>query len=412
MTRLLSIYKHLKPLSTLGFSIIVVALLGACRSVAPSAIASESEALPVKLAAVESAMIRDTSEFIANLESRKSVNLQPRVQGQISRIFVRAGDTVKAGTPIMQIDAAQQQAAVSASIAAVDSAQAELDNARATLNTYQAERLEKVANLNFNRQQYQRFANLHTNGAISRQALDQYQNSLAGAKASLRVIDAQIEAQKAVIARTERAVRQAQANTQQQQVQLQYFAITAPFDGTVGDIPVKVGSFVDSATRLATVTENKVLEVNISIPVNRSQDIRVGTPIELTDAQGKVIGISRVSFIAPNVANNMQSVLTKARLDNPKRQLRADEFVSARVIWEKRPGVTVPSIAISRVAGQNFVFVAKQGEAELVVRQRPVKLGNIEGNNYQVLEGLKPGERIAVTGLLQLSDGAAITPKS
>jgi multidrug efflux pump subunit AcrA (membrane-fusion protein) len=96
------------------------------------------------------------------------------------------------------------------------------------------------------------------------------------------------------------------------------------------------------------------------------------------------------------------------------------------VIWNQRQGVVVPATAITRLGGQNFVFVAQQAppqkqqsqeqseraQPELIARQKPVKLGNIQGNNYQVLEGLKPGERLVVSGLLNLRDGAPITPES
>jgi hypothetical protein len=130
------------------------------------------------------------------------------------------------------------------------------------------------------------------------------------------------------------------------------------------------------------------------------------------DREGKTVGTSRVFFIAPNTTNAAQSVLVKSLFDNSRGQLRADQFVRARAIWDKSTGISVPTTAISRVAGQEFVFVAEKNQSGLIARQQAVKLGNIEGNNYQVMSGLKAGDRIAVSGLLQLSDGAAITPQS
>jgi RND family efflux transporter MFP subunit len=230
-------------------------------------------------------------------------------------------------------------------------------------------------------------------------------------RSNIAAQQAEVEAQGAEVIGAERQIQYFIANTREQQARLQYYTITAPFDGIVGNIPVKEGNFVNPETNLAKLTQNDALEVNISIPASRSRDIRIGTTIELINAQKQVVGTSRVFFISPNVANNTQSILIKARLDNTRRQLRADEFVRARVIWEQKPGLRIPSIAISRIAGQSFVFVAEQSKTGLIARQRSVRLGNIEGNNYQVLEGLKLGERIAVSGLLQLSDGAAIAPE-
>ncbi|MGG6266037.1 efflux RND transporter periplasmic adaptor subunit [Leptolyngbya sp. AN03gr2] len=400
------------PLNKVLLSIVAISLLSACRSGEPTVQAGAPQAISVRLATVEQSTVRDSSEFVAQLQSRESVNLQPRVPGKVARIFVRSGDQVKAGTPILQIDRVQQEAIVQGSLAAVSTAEAELDAAQATLRTFQAERSERVANLRFSQQQRDRFASLRQSGAVSQQTLDEYSNRLEVARAGLAAVDAQIEAQQSAITRAQRTIQQAQANTRQESAQLDNFTVVAPFDGTIGEIPVKSGDVVDTSTRLATITQNANLEVNISIPADRSRDVQIGTSIELLDAQGQKIGTSEVFFIAPNVSANTQSILIKARLNNPSRELRTDKSIRARVIWKQRSGVKVPTVAISRIAGQPFVFVAEQDKTGLVVRQRPVKLGAIEGNQYQILEGLKPGDQIATTGLLQLSDGATITAGS
>jgi len=107
-------------------------------------------------------------------------------------------------------------------------------------------------------------------------------------------------------------------------VQLGYYTINAPFAGTVGNIPVKVGDFVNTSTLLATLTENKPLEVNISVPIELGPQLRSGMPVQLLNDQGRSIGTSRVFFISPNTATNTQSILVKALFDNAKGQLRAD----------------------------------------------------------------------------------------
>ncbi|MBD2102473.1 efflux RND transporter periplasmic adaptor subunit [Leptolyngbya sp. FACHB-261] len=390
-------------------SLLPLVLISSCRH-SDSTVAQEAPGVAVKLATIQTSEVAETSEYIATLESRQSVALQPRVEGLVSRILVNPGAAVKAGTPLMEIDPARQQAAVSSSAAAIASARSEVENAKATLLSHQAERLQRQAELGFMQQQHKRYTALETEGAVSRELKDQYANSLAIAEASLKATDAQIRAQQAVIDRSQRLLQQAQANTQQARVELQYYRITAPFTGTVGDIPPKVGDFVNTSTRLITVTQNNPLEVNLSIPSERAARLRLGMPIQLLNDQGQPVGTSRISFIAPNASNTTQSVLVKALYNNPNGQLRADEQVRARVIWNQRPGVLIPTTAVTRVAGENFVYLAEKAKegAGLVARQQQVKLGQAQGNNYQVLDGLEAGERIAVTGLLQLSNGAAI----
>ncbi|OUL36331.1 efflux transporter periplasmic adaptor subunit [Nostoc sp. T09] len=370
----------------------------------------------VKLAPVQAGTIEESSDFIANLESRRSVKLQPRIQGQVTQIFVRSGDTVAQGTPIVQVDPRQQQAAVSGLNAGSQAARAQLQNAIATLKSLQADRLSNVADVRLNQQDYDRYTSLADQGAVSRQTRDQYANRLATAKAQLNAIDSKIQAQQASVSQAEKALQQAEANTKQQVVELQYYKIAAPFPGTVGDIPVKVGDFVNTSTQLATITQNQPLEVNISVPLERGPQLRKGLPIEVMDAQGQPLGRSQVFFISPTIGNGTQSIQVKALLNNSQRKLRADQLVRARVIWNRKSGVLIPTTAVSRVAGETFVYVAQtennpQGNSQLVARQKRVKLGNIQGNNYQVIEGLQPEEKIIVSGLLNLRDGVPVIPE-
>ncbi len=371
----------------------------------------------VKVTPVQIGTIEDSTDFIASLESRRSVTLQPKTQGQVTQIFVRSGDPIAAGAAVIQVDPRQQKTAVSSIDAAAQAARAQLENARATLKSLEAERLSNIADLQLNQQDYQRYENLANEGAVSRQTKDQYANQLATAKANLGAINSKIQAQQAIVLQAQRDLQQAQANTEGQQFQQQYYKITAPFKGTVGDIPVKIGDFVNSSTQLVTITQNQPLEVKIFVPLERGSQLRKGMPVEIMNAQGKTIGTSRVFLISPSASNNTQSILIKALFNNSQGQLRADQLVRARVVWNQRSGVLVPTTAISRVAGEAFVYVAQtqtsaKGISQLVARRKPVKLSDIRGNNYQVLEGLKPEDKIVISGLLNLKDGVPIVPES
>jgi multidrug efflux pump subunit AcrA (membrane-fusion protein) len=79
-----------------------------------------------------------------------------------------------------------------------------------------------------------------------------------------------------------------------------------------------------------------------------------------------------------------------------------------RVIWRAVPGLTAPVTAVSRISGQYFAFVAEQGPNGLVARQRPIVVGEIRGNDYIVTSGLKPGEKLIVSGIQKLADGAPV----
>lgn len=412
---------RISPRRFLFWTIFITLLLGSggfglWRVLSPSnesspAVAQQAS-MPVQTVSLKPHTVAERSEYVASLRSRRSVILRPRIQGQVTQILVEPGQRVAAGTVLIQVDANEQLAVLNGTNAAIASAQASVDSARATLRSRQAEKRSKQADAKLSQQDYERYAFLAREGAESLRSRDQYANRLEVAKAALGAIDEEIQAQQAAVVRAEKSLQEAEARTQQQQVQLQYFRISAPFAGVVGDIPVKLGDFVDTSTQLITVAENDMLEVNFSVPAEQASQLRVGGAIEVLDTQGRPMTTSNIFFIAPNTANSTQSVLVKALLDNSSGKLRTDQFARVRVTWNQRSGVLVPTPAVTRLGGEAFVFVAEPSKSGFVARQRLVKLNRIEGNQYQVLSGLKPGEKVIVSGVLVLRDGAPVNLES
>jgi RND family efflux transporter MFP subunit len=222
-------------------------------------------------------------------------------------------------------------------------------------------------------------------------------------------------------------VAQARADVTEGRAQLQDYSIAAPFSGVVGNITAKLGDTVSATTSLLTLTQNQQLEVQIQVPLERSGALRQGQLVKLLDDKGKAVRTGQISFIAPNVDPATQSVQAKAIFANTGDTLRTSQFVRARVVWNNRPGLLVPTTAISRLGGKDFIFVAKpfqssgckavaQGEGggggapakvdpnQTVAAQKLIRLGKIIGNDQEVLEGLDAGDRIVTSGILQLQN--------
>jgi len=104
----------------------------------------------------------------------------------------------------------------------------------------------------------------------------------------------------------------------------------------------------------------------------------------------------------------------KSRIANKNKKdvLRTSQFIRARIIWGTRNGPVVPVLAVSRVGGQYFAFVAEQNNGSYVAHQRPLKLGEMAGNDYVVLDGIKPGDKVVVSGTQFLVDGMPVIPQS
>jgi len=352
---------------SIGAVVTAAALASACGG-GPSAAAPPAfPPTPVTIAEAHATPIEDASEYVASLKSLHSTGIQPQIDGQITQILVKSGDRVRQGAPLMQIDPRRQQAAVS---------------------SQEAERAAREAAVSYARQQAQREKELFAAGAISRQEMEQAETALRTAEANLQALSAQV---------------------QQEQVQLRYFTVTAPTAGTVGDVPVRVGNQVTTQTVLTTIDQNEALEVYVPVPIERAGSLRKGLPIQILGHDGaEHLGTTVVDFISPRVDDQTQSVLVKGQVRNPDGTLRSSQYVRARIVWKTNEGLVVPVTAVLRINGQFFAFVAEDVGGKLTAKQRAIRVGPIVGDNYPVLEGIKPGERIVVSGVQKLADGAPI----
>jgi RND family efflux transporter MFP subunit len=325
--------------------------------------------MPVQIAVVETAPLRDATEYVAILRPRQSVRVQPQIDGYVTRILVAPGAHVSRGTTLVQVDPARQQANVRALRATRDANQATLD---------------------YWRRQTRRVEQLFKGGAATHQDVDQAENQLRQARSNLASSEAQVQAAA---------------------IQLGYFRVTAPAAGTVGDIPVKLGDLVGPQTLLTTLDDNDVLETYLDIPLERVPSLKVGTPIEIVDAAGHLLAPSRVSFVSPRADPSTQTVLTKAVIDNRDGHLRSSQFTRARVIWSHREGPVVPVLSVQSRAGQSFVWAVRDRPGGgLVAELQPVEVGEVEGQTFAVRKGLKIGDRIVVSGVQKLRPGAPVMP--
>jgi len=325
------------------------------------------EAMPVQVQVVESRPIAETTEYLALLKSRHSATINPQVEGYITGIFVKSGDHVAAGTALLQIDPLKQEA---------------------TVNSQEATRLAQESNLNLARVNLERAKKLAEAGVIAKSDLDNAQTNYDTAVAQLKSLEHQVE---------------------QQKVELRYYKVSSPMDGIVGDIPVRVGDRVIVSTLLTTVDEPGALEAYLYIPAARGKDLRLGLPVKLLDEAGNVRTASQITFVSPQVDPETQTVLAKAAVPNSKANLRIAQQVRAQVVWGSAAGPVAPVLAVTRINGQFFVFVAEKNAKGTIARQRGVKVGEIIGNDYAVLDGLKPGDHLIVSGTQFLQDGAPVS---
>jgi RND family efflux transporter MFP subunit len=328
------------------------------------------QAFPVKVVTAQAQLVPLSTDYLATLKSRNGATLQPLVEGDVTRIFVNSGQSVEAGAPLIEIDPRKQQATVNNQEAALKSKQAVLQQAEIDL-----ERKKKLS----------------AAGVISRAELDQAQNAYDAAKADAEAL---------------------QAGIREQQVQLHYYTVRAPSAGVIGDIPVHVGDHVNTQTMLTTVDPGGALEAYINVPAEKSAVLRLGMAVDIVDDAGNKLLRTRISFISPHVDTDSQTLLVKTQVSNQERKFRNAQQVHARVVWSERNAPVIPVTAVSRLSGKLFAFVAEGDAQHAVARQRLIQVGDLIGNDYVVLDGIKSGDKIIVTSVQMLADGMPVAPQS
>ena len=332
--------------------------------------AAAPQAMPVKVQTAKAQKVDDTTDYVATLKSRDSAVVMPQVEGIITQIFVHSGEPVADGAPLMQIDPAKQQA---------------------TVKSQESATAAQLAQLKLAQQSYDRTSGLAAAGVVSKQDLDNARANLDAAQAQLQSLGAQVN---------------------EQQVQLHYYRVVAPRAGIVGDVPVRVGDRVLTTTTLTTVDRPGSLEAYIYVPIEKSAQLKMNLPVEILDGSGNSLAQSRITFISPQVDTATQTVLAKATIANSNDSLRTAQFIRARVVWGNQEKPVVPVIAVSRIGGLYFIFVAEPDQkGGYVVHQKPLQIGQIVGNDYVVLDGVKAGDKVVVSGTQFLIDGVPVVPQ-
>ena len=355
------------PLPMKALAGVLAVLLSGC-SKAPPPVAVAPQAMPVMVQPVTLNPVPNTDTYVSTIKSLRSATLQPQVDGNLTKILVKSGDAVRAGQVLMQIDPLKQVA---------------------TVEAQQGTELQQKSTFDYNQTELARQEQLFKAGIISKQAYDQAVQSFQNSKASLD---------------------SASAQTKTQRAQLAYYQIRAPFAGVVGDIPVHLGDYVSTSTMLTTVDENTGLEAYIYIPTDRGTQVRTGLAVDLLDESSAVLAHSNLYFVSPQVDNGLQGILAKAPIPKSAERLRNGQIVNARVTWSTSQQPTVPVLAVTRIGGQSFVYVAAARGPGYAAHQVSVTLGEPLGNVYPVAAGLKSGDRVILSGIQFLQEGVPVQP--
>ncbi len=338
-------------------TIVLLVALAACKK-AESAAGGSGEgpggggppAMPVEAATARADTVVDAILATGQIEAMQSIDLRPDVEGRLVAILVREGASVSSGTPLFKIDDAELKAQV-------DQIEAERDLARQSLSRTQDLLQQKASS----------------------------QAELERAEATMRSNEAQLARLKVRLART---------------------VVRAPFSGVMGQRFVSLGDYVTTDTRLAALQTVSPQRATFQVPERYAEQVRTGQNVSFRVAAlpGREF-TGRVDFVDPIVQLPGRTILVKARVPNPRRELQAGMFIEARLATAVRPNaVVIPEDAVLPLQGSNFVWVVVDGKAT----RRQVELGVRTPGFVEVKSGVENAEQVVVGGQERLGEGAPV----
>jgi HlyD family secretion protein len=423
------------------------AILSGCGSSKSATAKPASRAVPVATAVVKEGTIGAHAVFTGQISPSLQTKVVSKVSGKVVKVFVNAGDTVKAGQPLVQVDTTdlenqlrqqqaqlkQQQAQVQAIQAQVQTSEAQLEKAKTDAqNNYnqllapveQAKIALDSAQNAFNREQ-----NLYQLGAASKKDLDDAQTALETAKSkyeaaqqqlnaaspggdplnvdSVKIAQDQVAQAQAQVAAAQAQLGQIQANIDATESQIAQATVTSPVDGVVVSKDVEVGGFAGGQGSVATIAQIDPVQVNLNIPENMIDKVKEGLHVKVAvNALGNQTWDAVISRINPVEDTNSKSYQAVVEIKNPDRKLKPGMVAQVTVEGlTPRKALVIPANALVQTPDGAKVFTVENN----VAHQHLLKLGAIESDQVEVLEGLKAGDVLVTEGQELLGEGASVT---
>jgi multidrug resistance efflux pump len=349
-------------------------------------------------------------EFVGILKPEDELTISNESPGTVERILVDLGDRVTAGQLLLKLDPREAQFALDQAQANLSASRRALGRAKANLAASEANVVRARAVLENAKTNRRRFEALFAEGAVSANQRDAAVTDADVAQASLRSVEAQLESDREAIAGAEAAIAQAEAAVATAGKRLEDTDIRAPAAGEVQKRLVSAGESAKERTPLLVLVRTQTLKLAGEIPERFATAVRTGQPVRIkTDANPGDEFNGEVVRVAPAIAAETRSFAIEAAVPNPVGALKAGAFAKAEILVRKDTGVPfIPEDAVVSLAGITKVFVLAGGK----VTERIVRLGSRQDGMVEVLEGVRPGERLAKSNLEQLAEGQQVTEEA
>jgi multidrug efflux pump subunit AcrA (membrane-fusion protein) len=397
---------------------------------------AEPAPLRVTTAVVAGRTVQRSVDTVGSLLAWEEAVARPQLSGTIVRLHADLGDAVREGQPLADLDRREADLTVdqlaadllaarenlARTRAAADASRANLERTRDSRRALAADLDRARADAEWKRRELERSQELRAKELIATRDVDQARALFQAADAlvqmaetalsqhgdQLRAAEAQLEADLGAGKAAEALVRQREAALDLGKKRLTDTVVPAPLTGVVARRHVAVGEFVKDNTPLFTVVAIDPLKYAGTVPERAAPEIRAGQETRLSvDAYGTRAFPAQVTRVAPVVDVPTRTLALEARVPNGQGLLKPGFFARGAVLTRRDARVAfVPAGALAYAVGISKVFAVTNGR----VQERLVRAGPREAGWVEILDGVKPGETVATSGLAQLYDGAPVTP--
>ena len=352
-------------------------------------------------------------DAIGKTVARETVSIQTQVSGRIIKIHFTDGANVRKGDLLFTIDTRPFEANLK-------QAEANLSRDVALKKQAEANLAKETAQAKWGLTQVNRYRDLVEHGVVPREQYEQF-------RANLDSLNANVEAARAAVRSADELIKVDAAAIDSAKVQLSYCYIRSPIDGRVGQRLVDTGNVVNpggssnqnsgngssgNSNSLLVIERLDPIYADFTISQNNlrevQQQMREGTlkaEVHLPDTNDEMVS-GQLTFLDNAVQNATGTVNLRATLPNATHQFWPGRFVNIRLILSTiRQAVLVPAGAPQMSAKGSFVYVVKQ---DSTAEQRPVSLGQRQGDLVVIEKGIEPGERVVTNGQLGVTPGGKV----
>jgi RND family efflux transporter MFP subunit len=371
----------------------LAALAGCNRGSAGKHVDAAAPAQPakVRLLRVEQREVRREVESVGSLFPYEEVTVSSEIEGKVEAVLVDVGDRVAAGAPLVRVSPVELRLGVEEARATLAQAQARLglhDGGEDLKDVRQAAEVKKAAaDLNDAEQKYRRGQSLYAQGLLPRESFDETEARYTSARAAYDLAIQTVQNLRAQVA-------QYRASLALAEKKLSDAVIRAPFEGQVKERTVTVGQYLKVQTPVLVIVAIDPLRVRLKVPEKMAAWIRVGQEVSLSvEAYPDRKFSGKLARINPAVEQQTRSFEAEALVENRSGMLKPGFFVKASIPSEKvDSGLFVPQQALTYTYGVYKIYVVDGSR----VSERDVQLGDRASAEVEVVEGLKPGESIAL----------------